>query len=436
MNMTDFWYSILSWLVILPAAVLCIAPMKNKLKKSFPVTIRNMFLVLIPMILIAGVVEASFPMGYNALTPVILLIAFFAYHKSLTVDVSRSLAIFAMVSTLMSFMCNVAVLYDAHIHPELDIDHASFASIIIQLVLSILLVALLFYPMWRYGSRLIDRFDIRRVWIGTLPILAVFITSNTQALPRKYETVHVNNIFLGMCLSLGLWFLLLMLLSIVFYFIVDGMIAASETRERNQFLEMQESHYLAVQRYMDETARVRHDFKHTIGALSDLASRGDVEAVQEYLKEYLETQPHSNTAQFCSNTAVNALLNHYRHRATDQGIEIDLEIDLPSSSISSMDLCSILGNILENAILACENIPEKERYIDLLIRSDHGTLYIVASNAFDGKVRVKDGRYLTTHRNGQGIGLSSINSTAQKYGGTVRFSHDDKEFKTDVVMPM
>jgi sensor histidine kinase regulating citrate/malate metabolism len=238
-------------------------------------------------------------------------------------------------------------------------------------------------------------------------------------------------------MSLGLLFVLLLLLCIMFYFIVDGLIAASETRERNQFLEMQESHYHAVQRYMDETARVRHDFKHTIGALSDLAANGEVEAVRKYLEEYLEAQPHSDTVQYCSDTAVNAMLNHYAHRAVDQGIEMNLEIDLPaSSSLPSLDQCSILGNILENAIIACGNIPEEERYIDLLIRNDHGQIYIVASNSFDGKVRVKDGRYLTTHhRKGHGIGLSSITSTAEKNGGMVRFSHEGKEFNTDVLLP-
>ena len=421
---------------MLPAAVLCLAPMKHCLKKGLAITIRNVFLILIPLIAVAGLVEAYFPMGYNALTPLILLIAYFVYHQSLTVDIPRSLVMFSLVSTLMSFTANIAVLYDAEVHPDLDIDHASLDSILLQIVLCIAFTSLFFKPMWTYGSRLVDKFNIRRVWIATLPILCIFISYNTLTLPRKYETVHVNNIFFGMCVSLGLLFVLLLFLCVWFYFIVDGMIDASETRERNQFLEMQESHYHAVQRYMDETARVRHDFKHTIGALSDLAAHGDVDAVREYLDAYLEAQPRTDTAQFCSDTAVNAMLNHYRQRALDQEIEIDLEIDLPPSAIASMDLCSILGNILENAIIACGSVPETNRYVDLLIRNDHSMLYIVASNAFDGQVRVKDGRYLSTHRHGQGIGLSSITSTAQKYGGMVRFSHEGDEFRTDVMLPM
>ncbi len=437
MNFDSFMGSFLSWLVVLPSAVLCIAPMKNNLKKSFGATIRNMILVLLALITVSSVAESFLPSEYNAMTPVILVAAFVFYHHSLTVDITKSLTVFSTVCTLMSFTANISVLYDAYTHPTLDLDHASSDSTIFQLTLAVIFAVLFFFPMWKYGSRIVDRLDIRTVWIGTLPILSIFITSNIMTLPIKYETVHVNKIFFGMCMSLGLLFVLLLLLCIMFYFIVDGLIAASETRERNQFLEMQESHYHAVQRYMDETARVRHDFKHTIGALSDLAANGDVEAVRKYLEEYLEAQPHSDTVQYCSDTAVNAMLNHYAHRAVDQGIEMNLEIDLPaSSSLPSLDQCSILGNILENAIIACENIPEEERYIDLLIRNDHGQIYIVASNSFDGKVRVKDGRYLTTHhRKGHGIGLSSITSTAEKNGGMVRFSHEGKEFNTDVLLP-
>lgn len=441
MKLTLFWDSILSWFVFLPAAVLCLAPMKNQLKKSFAVTIRNMFLVLVPLVFAATMVEMYLSLPYNLITVTVLVVAFISFHKSVKADLAKSLAVFFLVCVLMGFVTNAAVLYDAWVHPTLDIEHSSTEMTLVQMAISVGITALLFYPMYRYGSQIIDRFDIRKVWIVTLPQLTIFLIYNMLVTPQKYETVHVNKIFISMCMTLGLLFILLVLLCMVFYFIVDGLIAASETRERNQFLEMQESHYMSVQRYMDETARVRHDFKHTIGTLSDLAAQGDVNAVREYLDAYLEAQPKSDTTHYCTDTAVNALLNHYMHRALEQRIEIDLEVDLPkdtvgSTSVHRVDMCSILGNILENAIIACSTVPEDKRYVDLLIRNDSGMLYIVASNTFDGKVRVKDGRYLSTHRHGQGIGLSSITSTAKKYGGTVRFSHDDSEFRTDVVIPL
>ena len=61
-------------------------------------------------------------------------------------------------------------------------------------------------------------------------------------------------------------------------------------------------------------------------------------------------------------------------------------------------------------------------------------LYIVSTNSFDDEVRKKDEKYVSSRKDGSGIGLSSIRITAEKYNGTARFSHDDKVFYIDVVM--
>ncbi|MCR5093216.1 MAG: ATP-binding protein, partial [Lachnospiraceae bacterium] len=132
---------------------------------------------------------------------------------------------------------------------------------------------------------------------------------------------------------------------------------------------------------------------------------------------------------------VNAVLNHYMHRAFADDIKCDWEIDLAEDvNISVIDMCSVVGNILENAILACEEVPQTERFIDFLLRTEEGgQISITTTNSFSGNVRMKDGEYRSTRRNGSGIGLKSIASTAERYGGIARFSHEGNEFYTDVM---
>ena len=64
---------------------------------------------------------------------------------------------------------------------------------------------------------------------------------------------------------------------------------------------------------------------------------------------------------------------------------------------------------------------------------DNG-VYIVVTNSFDGNVRMSGSTYLSTGRHESGLGLISIKETAGKYGGLARFSHNKKEFHTDVVL--
>ena len=97
----------------------------------------------------------------------------------------------------------------------------------------------------------------------------------------------------------------------------------------------------------------------------------------------------------------------------------------------------MIGNILENAIAACRSLDEGKRWIQFtLITQHHSQLCVVATNSFDGRVRKKNNRYLSTSHSGRGIGLLSITSTAEKYGGTAEFSHEGGEFYTDIMIPI
>ena len=57
--------------------------------------------------------------------------------------------------------------------------------------------------------------------------------------------------------------------------------------------------------------------------------------------------PANEVVRYCGNTALNALLNYYAHSAAEKGIDSDFQILLP---VSGMALCSMIGNIPENAI--------------------------------------------------------------------------------------
>ena len=173
-----------------------------------------------------------------------------------------------------------------------------------------------------------------------------------------------------------------------------------------------------------------------IYALTELSEEKDYPAIDEYLHRYRDALPMRDTTDFCNDHAMNALLNHYMRQAETNDIQTDLKVMLPEiNHIDSIDLCSIVGNILENAIAACLDIPKERRFIRMVISEEQNKeLYIAISNSFSGKLRKKGDRYLSTHKGGNGIGLISIAATAARYGGTVSFSHDDAVFYSDVVL--
>ncbi len=436
MMIYDYASKLLQYLVIFPAALLCYLPMKEKCKYSFLRIFILSMAIGLPLILGASWISACFSLDTNIFLFPLMLLFFLIYQATLTVGLGRSLTVFALVCALMAFPSNYSFAFDSWLHPYGTADQFSWEAALFQLGLSLAFAALLAYPFSHWGSRLINSLDFSRIWFTVLPIPLVFLIINLCAIPHKYETMHTNNVFNMYILVMSVLLFLLLFIFILFYRISMVIADSFHDRERIRFFEMQEYQYQAQKRYMEETEKLRHDFRQTIHTLQGLTASQDWKALDDYLCEYSKHLPTKEITRWCANLAVNALLNYYAYIAEQNGIQLNWKIELPGQTrIPETELCSLLGNILENALSGCLTAPMGERYHCLTItRKKELSLYIVSINSFDGRIRQKEGRYLSTKKNGSGIGLSSIAMTAEKYGGMASFSHSEHEFSIDVML--
>ncbi len=198
----------------------------------------------------------------------------------------------------------------------------SFEGSLMQPVLSIFVAALVFYPLRKYGSRVVELLNVSYVWNTMTILLLTFLSVNILIRPNKYETLYTNKVFLAYWGVLAMFTITLLLLTLIFYFIVSEMHKRSEILERNHILEMRESQYLKQQSYMEATAVERLNFRQTIRTLEELARNDDHEAIRKYLTEFVKIMPQNDVISFCGNNAVNALLNYYYNLARTAGIEL------------------------------------------------------------------------------------------------------------------
>ena len=249
--------------------------------------------------------------------------------------------------------------------------------------------------------------------------------------------MHVNRIF---SIYISYHFLALVLILtfyIIFYLVSLELIRNAQNAERIRFLEMQESQYHAQQQYIAESARLRHDFRQQLHSLAEMAVDGNYEQLTDHLLGCVNALPKP-PANYCANLPLNALFSYYASLMDDVQIQRNWKIALPSEvdfAITDMELCSVLGNILENVCQGCQSVPPQSRYHELTICVKHETsLYIVSSNSFDGQVKKENGAYLSTRKNGSGIGLSSIATIAERHHGIAQFSNTADTFVIDVVI--
>ena len=101
-----------------------------------------------------------------------------------------------------------------------------------------------------------------------------------------------------------------------------------------------------------------------------------------------------------------------------------------------MDLCTLLGNLLDNAIEAAEQCPPEKRLIEVKITSYDEKVVIHAMNSIISSVLNENSELKSTKKDPleHGFGVKSIRLIAQKYAGTVNYFEDDSTLSCRVVL--
>ncbi|MCR5432583.1 MAG: ATP-binding protein [Lachnospiraceae bacterium] len=436
--MVDFFIMYLNFLPYIPVEICCFLPVRSKIKGKSPRTaaliILFQFLVTVP----AACALSSFGFLPDELVRVIIVIVFLImYYRSVKVHIATSVGVSVFFLSVMQVLYNFSYAIEAQIHPDLGCDYYTVSLALIKLAFACAFFLIAAYPVKKYGSMLVERLLIPNIWASASIVPGILFAFNYILRLKNYSTLFVNRIYVAYVGVQVACLMLLILLTFFFYHIVSGMLREAETNEKVKILTLQERYYKAQQDYLNDTARARHDFKHAIHTLERLAANGNIEGIRSFLSEYSDNMPRTEVVYYCSNIAVNALLNYYAEQAKKAKIRFTLEVDMPAElPLSDVEMCAVIGNILENAVFACKDIPAEERFADLVIRVENDSqLYIVAANSFNGELEMNDGRLLSTH-GGSGIGLASIASIVSRYGGMARFSSEDNEFFSDVVIPL
>lgn len=187
-----------------------------------------------------------------------------------------------------------------------------------------------------------------------------------------------------------------------------------------------------------ETRRMRHDARQHLIVIRSMAEDHQDARLVDYINTLINDIP-SAVQSFCENPPVNAIIAYYAGACEQDGITFNAILDIPASlpGITAMELCSVFGNLLENAHEACMRMgTDGERYIHLRSRIHLNTLTITMDNSFDGKA-VRSGDLFHSSKNtSHGIGLSSIQATARMHGGDALFEAEDKVFHSSVYMAL
>ncbi|MEL7621949.1 MAG: ATP-binding protein [Clostridiales bacterium] len=224
----------------------------------------------------------------------------------------------------------------------------------------------------------------------------------------------------------------------VFYFVfvilyyAETQKQASLQREKDMLdaqFRLAQTEFASLRQLQQNAASYRHDMRHHFALLQGLASKEHIEGIKEYLQTAQSDMDAITPTRFCGNETVNLILSAFATKAKQAQIMLTVDAKLPDLlPFSDTELCSLLSNALENAIHACEQIPDSsKRIIRLRMYSKNNKLCIDLHNSFQTEPIFQQGLPVSAEQ-GHGFGTKSIAHIVEKYGGVFQFAVKDGWF--------
>ncbi len=228
-------------------------------------------------------------------------------------------------------------------------------------------------------------------------------------------------------------------------------------KERQDLLEINRVNGELVEseaRYFEASAEankkirsMRHDMKNNMQVLSALLETKDYDAMKEYLGEMTREIESADVSAHTGDTIADAIISDKKSKAEKSGITLKVSGLITDIGLSPVDMCKILGNILDNAIEAVSDerfvdLDPSYKVIDLSFKKTEKFFMISMVNpcceapVFTGDTIVSSKPNKLEH----GFGLRNAREAAEKYGGDMSVECTVKpyglEFVTEFVFPI
>ncbi|MBQ8401994.1 MAG: sensor histidine kinase [Clostridia bacterium] len=174
-----------------------------------------------------------------------------------------------------------------------------------------------------------------------------------------------------------------------------------------------------LRRSLDETRTMRHEMHHHIDALQGMIAGGDMTRAADYIRS-LGGDFCAEPTRYTDHALINALVSSCAQKAKILGAEFEASVQVPEViDIDDTDLAVLLSNMIDNALEAVVQVPDKkDRRLHLTAAIFENTgLFISCTNTFAEERKVDDeGNLLSTKaEEGHGLGLKAMHRVAEKY---------------------
>ena len=185
--------------------------------------------------------------------------------------------------------------------------------------------------------------------------------------------------------------------------------------------------------------RLKHDLNNIMLGLQSMSSENG--ELQEYVSSIKDNYQNDAVVIETGNSSLDGLLTSKWQIARHKNIDLSVCVDCSDTDfIKPIDIFTIFGNALDNAIEAADKADDNNRLIRMRSRRVQNMIVVRIENGYNGIINKENGQLKTTKKDSDlhGIGMASIKESLNKYNGVISYDEDEenKIFRLTIVIPV
>lgn len=214
------------------------------------------------------------------------------------------------------------------------------------------------------------------------------------------------------------------------------MIMAKRHEEERYLDELQfkQQFYHEIQNKYEYIQDLKHNFKNQFLECTAYLENNEIDKLKERIAEANHELEQMDEDMYSCNPILNSILRVKIGLAKKEKITCSIEMMIPADfNMKYGDMGILYGNLLDNAIEACNYVEPDDRFIRMKSKMMNGNLIISVINSKQEKRNVA---LVTTKpdKENHGRGVKSIRKVVDKYDGTIEFEDKGDTFEVTGIL--
>lgn len=205
-----------------------------------------------------------------------------------------------------------------------------------------------------------------------------------------------------------------------------------EIKSLEKQAEIQYEYYARQEQKYNKTVQILHDVNKHIKSVEQLYANEEIKQAEEYTEQIRDMLAPLLPKKFTGNPILDILLTDKTVIMNEKSIDYEIKVDnVNLKFIEAIDVTTIFGNLLDNAIEACGAVEQKRIYIK--INAFHEMIVIRIENSCM-PVKWKNGMPVSEKGENRGIGLMNVKRAIEKYDGDIKLENQNGMFIADIFL--